>query len=142
MPSGGRRSTTWKKGEKPPKRSPGRPKGSKDVVPRTFKGTIKRIFEDVATENPEVIHAAILKGLKAPAPKSFAYLQLMTVTIDGREAQAVPLDQIREFLRRMTSLFLEIVPDVEQRRQFALGLRRLTGVVGTAIIDAESTPEN
>lgn len=142
MPSGGRRSTTWKKGQKPPKRSPGRPKGSKDVVPRTFKGTVKRIFEEVATENPDLIHAAIVKGLKAPAPKSFQYLQLLTVTIDGREAQAIPLEQIRDFLRSMTGLFLEIVPDAEQRRQFALGLRRLTGVVGTAIIDAESTPQN
>lgn len=141
MPSGGRRSTTWKKGVKPPKRSPGRPKGSKDVVPRTFKGSVKRIWEEVATENPELLYAAMVKGLKAPAPKSFQYLQLLKVTVDGREDDVVAFNHVRQLIVSMMALFLELVEDREIRLRFASGVRQLTGMVETKAIDVEPAPK-
>lgn len=142
MPSGGRRSTTWKKGEKPPKRSPGRPKGSKDAVPRTFKGSIKRIFEEIATDDPDLIYRAMVKGLKASAPKSFQYLQLLRASIDGKEDDVVAFRQVQQLIVQMMALFIEIVEDRELRIRFATGVRRLTGLVEAKAIDAESTSQN
>jgi hypothetical protein len=94
-------------------------------VPRTFKGTIKRIFEEVATENPDLVHKAIVRGLKAPAPKSFPYLQLLTVTVDGKEAQAIPVEQVRDFAYALMRAALDFITDAQARLQFADRMRRL-----------------
>lgn len=141
MPSGGRRSTTWKKGEKPPKRSPGRPKGSKDKVPRAWKGSLKALFEEYGTEKTDVVWNAIDKGLRAAPPKSFQYLQLMKALIDGKDDDVVALRQVQQLIVSMMALFIEIVQDGELRRQFAAGVRRLTGLVETKAIDVEPAPE-
>jgi hypothetical protein len=69
----------------------GRPKGSKDKIPRTWKGSIKAIFEAISSEQPELLRDAMVKGLKAKAPKSFPYLQLAVHYIDGRPRQAIEL---------------------------------------------------
>lgn len=123
MPRGGRRRTTWTKTTRP--KSKGRPKGSKDSVSRSFKGSIKQIFEDIATEDPELIYDAIVKGLKAPAPRSFSYLQLMTVYIDGRPREAVPIEQVRALVDGWRLLVQRLIIDEAMRREFAIGMRRL-----------------
>ena len=55
---------------------PGRPKGSKDSIPRTFRASIKKVFEDIATTEPKLIKKAVREGLASVPPKSFAYVQL------------------------------------------------------------------
>ncbi len=135
MPSGGRRRTTWTKATRP--KSPGR-KGAKDRVPRSFRGSIKAIFEEVASEDPKLIYDAVIRGLKAPAPKSFQYLQLVTAYIDGKPTDAVPVDQVRRVLQAVGFLFLDVVGDVALRRKFFEGLRRLVDVDQGAIVDAHA----
>jgi hypothetical protein len=62
----------------------GRKKGSRDKVPRSFKASVRAIFEDIASMKPKVIRNAIVEGLKAPPPKSFPYLQLAATYLDGK----------------------------------------------------------
>jgi hypothetical protein len=133
MPRGGRRSTTWTKATKP---KGGRKKGAKDKVPRSFKGSIKAVFEEIASEDPELIYQAVIKGLKAPAPKSFQYLQLITAYIDGKPTDAVPVDQVRWMVKAVGALFLDVVSDDVQRRRFLEGMRRLVDMGPGTVIDA------
>lgn len=69
----------------------GRPKGSKDKIPRTWKHSLKVVFEEVCAEHPDVLHAAMLAGFRAGAPKSFPYLQLAAHYIDGRPITVLEL---------------------------------------------------
>lgn len=62
----------------------GRKKGSKDKVPRTFRASVRAIFAEIASTKPKVIRKAIVKGLKASPPKSFPYLQLGALYLDGK----------------------------------------------------------
>jgi hypothetical protein len=135
MPRGGRKRTTWTKKTRP---KGGRKKGSKDRVPRSFKGSIKKIFEEIASEQPELIYQAVEKGLKAPAPKSFPYLQLVTAYIDGKPMEAVPIDEVRRLVRAIGALFLDLVDDEKLRRQFADRIRGLIYVGSGKVLDAES----
>jgi hypothetical protein len=135
VPKGGRKRTTWTKATRP--KSPGRPKGAKDRVPRSFKGSIKAIFEEIASQDPELIYKAVEKGLKAPAPKSFQYLQLVTAYIDGKPTDAVPADQVRRIVRELAGLFLDVVPDPTLRRRFFEGARQLIDA-GRGVIDAQA----
>ena len=81
MPSGGKRSTSWKPGQAPKSH---RPKGAKDKVPRSLKASIRAICRAIGTEKPEVIERALLEGIKARPPKSFQYLQLWAHYTDGK----------------------------------------------------------
>ena len=65
---------------------PGRPPGAKDKVPKSFKASIKQVFEDIATSDPELIRTAVLKGLKGKPRESFPFLQLAAYYIDGKPA--------------------------------------------------------
>jgi hypothetical protein len=71
---------------------PGRPKGSKDAVPKSFKASIKRVFEDLATDEPDLIRAAVLRGLRGRPRESFPYVQLAAHYIDGKPADTVKLE--------------------------------------------------
>lgn len=68
---------------------PGRPKGARNKVPASFKASIKKVFEDVATDDPELIKAAVLRGLKGKPRESFPFLQLAAHYIDGKPADTV-----------------------------------------------------
>jgi hypothetical protein len=70
---------------------PGRPKGCKNKVPATFKASIKKVFEDIATEDPELIKNAVLKGLRGKPRESFPYVQIAAHYIDGKPADVVKL---------------------------------------------------
>ena len=83
MPTGGRRSTTWTKGQG------GKPKGAKDTVPRSQKASIVAIMREIVEEKPEAIKAALERGLTAAAPRSFAYLSLAAAYFDGKPADNV-----------------------------------------------------
>lgn len=66
---------------------PGRPKGSRDKVPRTFKASVRAIFAEVAAEQPGLLRDAILRGIQADPPKSYPYLQLAAHYLDGKPAE-------------------------------------------------------
>lgn len=141
MPSGAHKNKTakWTKATRP--RSPGRPKGAKDKHPRTWKGTIKSIFEEIASDDPDLLRNAIIKGLKAPAPKSFHYLQIMTHYIDGKPVEAVPVADVRRLVREIGMVFMQIVPDPALRGQFASSIRGLIGP-RESVIDADPGPKS
>jgi len=68
---------------------PGRPKGSKDRVTRTFKASIRQVFEEIASEDPDLIKTAVLRGLRGRPRESFPYVQLAAHYIDGKPADTV-----------------------------------------------------
>jgi hypothetical protein len=67
----------------------GRKKGAKNKVPGSFKSSVKALYEEIAAKAPELLHNAIVKGLKAAPPKSYQYLQLGAYYIDGKPAETV-----------------------------------------------------
>jgi hypothetical protein len=71
--------------------SPGRPPGRKNKVPHSFKVSIKQVFEKVATDDPELMEKAVLRGLKGKPRESFPFLQLAAYYIDGKPAETVKL---------------------------------------------------
>lgn len=68
---------------------PGRPKGRKNEVPKSFKASIKQVFENIATDDPELIKTAVLRGLKGKPREAFPFLQLAAHYIDGKPADTV-----------------------------------------------------
>jgi hypothetical protein len=135
MPRGGRKRTTWTKKTRP---KGGRKKGSKDKIPRSFKGSIKKIFEEVATEQPDLLYKAVVNGLRAPAPKSFPYLQLVTAYIDGKPMEVFSAADVRQFVRQTGALFVAVVIDPDLRRQFAAGMRQLVQLGDGDVIDVDA----
>lgn len=69
----------------------GRKKGAKDKVPRTFKGSIRALYVELANERPELFRAALERGLKSASPKSFPYLQMGAHYLDGKPVETVQL---------------------------------------------------
>ena len=69
----------------------GRPKGSKDVVPRTRKASIKDVLQEVAIANRGEIRAAILKGINAKPPHSLRYVEVIAHYLDGKPADTVTI---------------------------------------------------
>jgi hypothetical protein len=65
----------------------GRRKGAKDRIPRTFKASVRAIFEEVAATHPQMLRDAVTKGLAAPPPKSYPYLQLLAHYVDGKPTE-------------------------------------------------------
>jgi len=70
----------------------GRPKGTKNIVPPSFKASLKKIFKDIATEDPAMLRKALEDGLSAKPPYSFQYLQLAAHYIDGKPSDKVEHD--------------------------------------------------
>jgi hypothetical protein len=71
------------------KGQPGRQKGAKDRVPRSFKESIRALYQELAIEQPELFRAALVRGLKAPPSKSFQYLQLGAYYLDGKPKETI-----------------------------------------------------
>jgi hypothetical protein len=75
---------------------PGRPPGALNKVPPTVKASVRAVFQDIVADEPTLIRDAILKGLHAPPPKSFPYLQLAAAYVDGKPADKL---QVRNYDR-------------------------------------------
>jgi hypothetical protein len=71
------------------KGGPGRPKGSKDRVPRSFKASLFSVFDRLETERPDLFEAAVIAGLEAKPPASFQYLQLWAHYREGKPTEKV-----------------------------------------------------
>jgi hypothetical protein len=117
---GGLRRTSWKPGVKVPGR--GRPKGSRDVVPRSEKASIRDIAADIILNHPDVIRESLMRGFAASPPKSLPYLTLAASLIgegieqklqvtgpDGGPVQleAVQTEQLRLQVRERLTRLLE-----------------------------------
>jgi hypothetical protein len=70
----------------------GRPRGSKDSIPRTFKASIKAMYEKLATERPELFEDAITRDLQnRRGVAAFHHVQLAAHYLDGKPADTVKL---------------------------------------------------
>lgn len=70
----------------------GRPKGSKDSIPRTFRASIKAMYEKLATEQPELFEDAITRDLSnRRGTAAFHHVQLAAHYLDGKPADTVKL---------------------------------------------------
>jgi hypothetical protein len=70
---------------------PGRKKGAKDSVPRTFKASIKAVFEELLTSDPAIIREAVRRGLTCRKPKdAFPYVRIYA-ELSGELKQQVEL---------------------------------------------------
>lgn len=75
----------------------GRPRGSKDAVPRTFKASIKAMYEKLATEQPELFENAITRDLaNRRGIAAFHHVQLAAHYLDGKPADTVKLGNDEE----------------------------------------------
>lgn len=64
-------NTTWGPGQG------GKPKGAKDLVPRSFKATLLSVYEKVCSDDPEIIGRAVVAGLRSRRPKeAFPFVKL------------------------------------------------------------------
>jgi hypothetical protein len=70
---------------------PGRPKGSKDKVPRTARAAVTALIERLGADT-ELIESVLRKGLSARAPSSFPYLRLLIEQNIGAPEQTHTLD--------------------------------------------------
>lgn len=77
----------------------GRPKGAKDKVPRSFKASIRVLYQQLAADRPDLFENAVVKGLSAKPPFSFQYLQMGAHYIDGKPADTlkiIPLSKLSD----------------------------------------------
>jgi hypothetical protein len=81
--------------KKAPKK--GRKPGSKGAIPPTFKASLKRIFNEIATEEPGLLKTAIRDGIMAKPPYSFQYIQVAAHYIDGKPSDKVEHEGAVEF---------------------------------------------
>jgi hypothetical protein len=115
-----RTKTTWKPGEG------GKPKGAKDEVPRSFKASIRAVYEKIQHERPELFVTAIERGLMSRRPKeAFPYVKLYAELI-GEMKQQVELTGNLE------------IDHAHARESIASRIARLTPGGGTGILDSGS----
>jgi hypothetical protein len=67
--------------------NPGRPSGIQEAVPRSVKASVRAILAEVVADEPTLLREAIRRGLAAPPPKSFPYLQMAAHYLDGKPAE-------------------------------------------------------
>lgn len=68
----------------------GRKKGSKDKVPRSFKASIKAMYERLALEEPQLFEGAIKRDLKSRRGSvAFQHTQLAAYYLDGKPAETI-----------------------------------------------------
>lgn len=73
--------------------SPGRKKGSRDRVPRSFKASIKTMYERLAKTEPELFEGAIRRDLQnRRGIAAFHHVQLAAYYLDGKPKEHVELD--------------------------------------------------
>lgn len=85
----------------------GRKKGAKDKVPRSFKASIKNIYERLATEEPELFEGAIRRDLKSKRGSvAFQHTQLAAHYLDGKPAETI---KVRPDLSKYSEAELEVL---------------------------------
>jgi hypothetical protein len=69
----------------------GRPRGSKDSVPRAVRTCIREVCQDIATDDPALVRQAFEQGLRSRPPKSFQYLQLYAHYTSGKPKEQIEI---------------------------------------------------
>jgi hypothetical protein len=81
-----RSATTWKKGEG------GKPDGAKDIVPRSFKASVKAVYEQIVADEPDILINAIRRGLAERNAKArFPYVRMLA-ELQGELRQQIDLN--------------------------------------------------
>jgi len=62
----------------------GRPRGSKDSVPRDVRASVKAVIEEVVSERQESIYDAVLSGIESGPRNAHNYLRLCAEYTDGK----------------------------------------------------------
>lgn len=87
----GRTATTWVKGQG------GKPKGAKDHVPRSFKASLRAVYDEVLSEDPDILKAAVIRGLRARKPKeAFPYVRIFA-ELQGELKHVVQFEDVPAF---------------------------------------------
>ena len=47
------------------------------MVPRSFKGCLEKVFEEIEEKEGDTVYASLLEGLRAEPPRSYPYLRLL-----------------------------------------------------------------
>lgn len=71
----------------PRQAGPGRPKGSKDKVPRSLKASFRIVYEKICKENPDLLRKAIEAGLRGKPKEAFPFVQLGAFYLDGKPTE-------------------------------------------------------
>lgn len=70
----------------------GRPKGARAKVPRSFKASIKAMYEKLAKTQPQLFEDAIKRDLRSKrGTAAFHHVQLAAHYLDGKPADTVKL---------------------------------------------------
>jgi hypothetical protein len=89
MASGGRRRTTWEAGNA---KGAGRKPGAKDEVPRAFKASVKAVYEQIVSDEPDILINAIRRGLAERNAKArFPYVRMLA-ELQGELRQQIDLN--------------------------------------------------
>lgn len=124
------------------------PDGTTTTLAKLAKASIRSIFKDLATTQPELYRDAIIAGLLADPPRSYPYLCLALYTIDGKPVDAEPVSQPiadlselskDDLIRRALNIAAKLQRDSQERDD--LQREREARGVGLAIIDITPEPE-
>ena len=55
-----------------------------ETVPRSFKGCLEKVFEEIEEKEGETVYQGMMDGLRAEPPKSFPYYACSLSTAWGR----------------------------------------------------------
>ncbi len=93
----------------------GRPKGSKDRVPRTTKVSITAAFAKVISEDPTLLEDSIRRGLKAKVPANAPFIRMAREFLEGRpreqpSAAAVEPRHVKIVMEEMYCIMKKWVP--------------------------------
>jgi len=72
--------------------SKGRPKGSKDKIPRTFKASVALLFQELGEEDRERWKAAIQRSMRLGGRTAFPYFQMAAHYLDGKPADRIQVE--------------------------------------------------
>ena len=98
-----REETIMAKGKKTggrsfPRGNPGRPKGSKNKIPGSFKASVKAIFEELALEERANWKGVIRKIMRRPVFAAFPWYQLALHVLDGKPAEHIKMEEPQQIV--------------------------------------------
>lgn len=67
----------------------GRKPGAKDKVPRSFKRNVEAFFREVHTTHPDLLFAAVVRGMKAAPSVSIRFVELWLNFVHGKPPQTI-----------------------------------------------------
>ena len=70
---------------------PGRPKGSRNRVPKKFKQALETAFLVIGAKEPKLVEDAIRKGLRGKPREAFPFVQLYSYYNHGKPPDVIDL---------------------------------------------------